>query len=344
MKKQLTIKVIILSIMHLIVDGICAYTVINDLYNTTNSLTIILVFIGYNGLAFLTQPLVGILIDKKQKEKLFLNISLVILILGALLPINWIIRTCLIGMGNSIFHVVGGKYTVKLTKEKLTPLGLFVSLGAIGIVLGTYIYQKELLAIFVVGLALFSIILLFIKDEEKLIQKEPLPSLKDIDVTSIMLIAIVVLIRAIMGKVALPLFKTNYEILIWIGVMVSLGKIIGGILADLFGIKITTIVTLTLSLIGYFFFRDNLYMYMISTVLFNTTMPITLFLSNKCLPNREGFSFGILAFMLFPGYLLGELYLKLNLSFIPLLLVSVVLSIMIILHILKKKKTKGIVA
>ena len=105
------------------------------------------------------------------------------------------------------------------------------------------------------------------------------------------------------------------------------------VIKNKFGIKYVTIVTLVLSLIGYFFFRNNIVIYIMSTILFNTTMPITLYLSNKCLKNRYGLSFGLLAFTLFPGYLLGSLYLMLDLSIYPLIAISIVSSILIILYV-----------
>lgn len=345
MNNKLLIKVILLSVLHLAVDGICAYVIMQDAYCKQSNEIIILVFILYNGLAFLTQPFVGMFLDKKHLEKTSLLLSYIFIILGAIIPFHFIIRITLLGLGNSIFHVVGGKYTVKLTNKKLTFLGLFVAFGATGLAVGTYAKYGEsiVLDIFLTLVIVLGSITLLLKTEEKEEYKKESEALSKEDIINISLIAVVVLIRAIMGKVCLPKFNTTITILIVISICISLGKVIGGILSDLIGIRLTTIITLSLSLIGYFFFRDNLYIYLIATILFNTTMPITLFLANTTLKKREGLSFGILAFMLFPGFLIGELFNKINISFVPILVISVVLSMAIILNIYKKYKNKGLI-
>ena len=327
------IRIYILSILHLLVDGLCAYTVVNKLYLNDDYLVVTLVFVLYNTLAFCFQPLIGLLIDKYKKEKMFLNISLIVLVLASTINTHWLIVVILLGLANSIFHVVGGIYVVNHNEEKMTFLGLFVSLGAIGIALGTNLSNKLTLIIMLILAFILTIIINIIKFDQ-IVKKEKEPLNKK-HIKYICLILIVVLIRAIMGSACKPLVDTTLIDVISISIGVALGKILGGVLSDKFGIKYVTIFTLMLSLIGYFFFRDNIVIYIISTILFNTTMPITLYLSNKCLKNRYGLSFGLLAFTLFPGYLLGSLYLMLELSIYPLICISILSSIIIILYVRK---------
>jgi hypothetical protein len=56
-----------------------------------------------------------------------------------------------------------------------------------------------------------------------------------------------------------------------------------------------------------FFFIGDSYepMLMTGVFLINCTMPITLYLTNLLLPNREGLAFGLLAAALLPGYLMA---------------------------------------
>lgn len=343
---QLKIKVIILSILHLLVDGICAYTVFNKLYPFANEIISIVIFLGYNILAFVTQPFVGMVLDKFNIKKKALSISLVMLIIGAIINFPWYISLILIGCANSIFHVVGGKYTVELSDKKLSYLGLFVSLGATGLAIGTNLWQEIVLQIFVILTIVLGVICHLLKDYEQKefgnINKTKIDikvklNLKEVAII-VILLSIIVGLRSMIGLVSIPLFTTTLISVIGIGIATSFGKILGGILADTIGIKWTVLITLPLSLIGFSLFRDNLIIYIISIILFNTTMPITLFLSNKMLPNKEGLSFGILAASLFPGYLFGNLYTYLDLSYIPLLCASILLSIIIILYSYKKVK------
>lgn len=327
------IKILILSILHLLVDGLCAYTVVNKLYLNDNYLVVTLVFVFYNVLAFCFQPLIGLLIDKLKKEKMFLNISLVLLVVASIINTHWLVIVILLGIANSIFHVVGGIYVVSFNEKKMTFLGVFVSLGAIGIALGTNLVNPITLYIMLILTFILGFIINILKIEKNAINDNITYNIDKRNIKYICLLLIVVLIRAIMGSACKPEFDTTLISVISISIGVALGKILGGILSDKFGIKYVTIVTLLLSLIGYFFFRNNVVIYIISTILFNTTMPITLYLSNKCLKNRFGLSFGLLAFTLFPGYLLGSLYLMLELSLYPLIAISIVSSILIILYV-----------
>lgn len=341
--KALKPKVYLLSFLHFFVDGICAYTIFNRLYVTESYTVIILVFVIYNTLAFMTQPFFGMIIDAVGKEKLWLNASLILLLLGAIIPLYTWISLFLIGIANSMFHVVGGKYTVYLSKDKSAYLGLFVALGASGLAIGTYIYTPFLLPLFVSITAILGLICLLLKDEHSDRPKQhTMPQLLGTEKRYVFVLSLAVTIRAIIGKAAPPLFEPTTFLLVGIGISSTLGKMIGGILADRIGIRLTVWITLPLSLIGYLFFREHAVIYLLSTLLFNTTMPITLFLSNQNMKQREGLSFGILAFTLFPGYLLGDLYHYLKLPMVPLLFVCIGLTITIILVIDRKMRKRKI--
>lgn len=329
------VGIYILSILHLLVDGLCAYTVFNKLYLYDSFIITTIVFILYNILAFSLQPFVGLLIDKYHHEKVLLNISLIILILASIVNLPWFIITIMLGVSNSIFHVVGGIYTVKYNIHKMTYLGLFVALGATGLALGTNISNFIMFVIMLILTFILGFIINFIKFESNI--NKNLRPIKKENVKYLLLLSIVVLIRAIMGSACKPSVEVTLIELISISIGISLGKIFGGILSDKIGIKYTTIITLTMSLIGYFFFRNNLVIYIISTILFNTTMPITLYLSNNLLEDHYGLSFGTLAFMLYPGYLLGSLYTMLNLSIYPLICISIILSMIVILYVNNKQ-------
>ncbi len=328
------IGIYILSILHLLVDGLCAYTIFNKLYISDSLVVVTVVFILYNVLAFCFQPLIGFLIDKYHHEKMLLNISLILLILASIINLPWVIITILLGISNSIFHVVGGIYTVNYNKNKLTYLGLFVAFGATGLAIGTNIPNYLIFLIMLILTFILGFIMNFIKMDIS-INKEPI-NMNKVKFKYLLLLILVVVIRAIMGSACKPSLNLTLIEVISISIGITLGKILGGVLSDKIGIKNTTIITLIISMIGYFFFKDNLIIYIISTILFNTTMPITLYLTNKILKNHYGLSFGILAFILYPGYLLGSLYTMLELSIYPLICISIVLSILVILYINQK--------
>ena len=146
------------------------------------------------------------------------------LVVGSAFPLSRYLSLFLIGIGNAMFHIVGGKYCIYLSCDKLAYLGLFVSHGACGLALGTYLYKSIVLKIFVVLTLILGSICHFLKDE--IIIVEPKPSFKKADkkkMKCIMLLILAATIRAIMGKTTTPLFEATPNVLIVIALFASLG-------------------------------------------------------------------------------------------------------------------------
>ena len=118
------------SLAHLLVDGLCASTVLGPLGGSGELASLILL---YNTLAFSTQCLVGIAADRLRKHSLFAVASLLAVAAGAVLPLPAILRVCVLGLGNSVFHVAAGARTLERSGGKAGPLGLFVAPGAVGL-------------------------------------------------------------------------------------------------------------------------------------------------------------------------------------------------------------------
>ena len=83
---------------------------------------------------------------------------------------------------------------------------------------------------------------------------------------------------------------------------VILGKVAGGFAAAGAGIGRTVVVSLLLSSLCYMF-SQNMVAGVLALFLFNMTMPITLYLLVQKLKGLAGFSFGVLTFGLFLGFL-----------------------------------------
>ena len=158
------ISLVIYTILHLLTDGICAHAVVNYLYANNSNSTIIIFFL-YNFIALCTQPILGLIVDKFQKKEIIYEslaaISIILVIIGSFLTNNWIISTMMMGFGNGLLYVVGGKETVHRSNNKLLPLSLYVSFGAMGVFLGTNITNIIILHIFRL-LSVICVIVLFI--------------------------------------------------------------------------------------------------------------------------------------------------------------------------------------
>ena len=128
------------ALLHFLVDGLC----ICCLYlATVGKMDIVTTYVTYNVLAFLTQPLTGWWADWMRQRHWMLLGSVLLLTLGVaacqLSTINeqFIMPTAvLLGIGNSLFHVWGGKQVAVNTGNDIRALGVFVSTGAFGLAVG----------------------------------------------------------------------------------------------------------------------------------------------------------------------------------------------------------------
>ena len=304
-----TLATILFTCLHFLVDGICALVIFSTLYDDDPTKALI-IFLTYNIIAFCTQPFVGLLIDKyKNKERLFLVIAIISIILGVIFKFQYIISVILLGVGNSFFHVSGGKYVISKTNNNIVYLGVFVSTGALGLVIGTNIHNLAIWITFISLDVIITLILLLSKDYEV----EDKPVLNDIKLSQdwflvlILLIVVVVLIRSFVGKIIPLEFEKPLWVLIMIGAASMLGKALGGVIAKFIGINKTIIITMVLSAILLIFFNSYLYLALLGILLFNCSMPLTLYLINDLLKKKEGFAFGLLAAFLVPGYIFGML-------------------------------------
>ena len=89
----------------------------------------------------------------------------------------------------------------------------------------------------------------------------------------------------------------------WVAVgAVVLGKAVGGFAADRFGARTSAFVSLGISA-ALFFLSQLPLAGTLALLCFNITMPITLWALAQAMPQRKGFSFGLLTFALFLGFL-----------------------------------------
>jgi FSR family fosmidomycin resistance protein-like MFS transporter len=300
---SLKTKLFLYSLLHLVVDGLCSYLIFAKLY-PNNSDSALLVFILYNVLAFVTQAPVGIVIDKYNKPKIFLIISILCIIFGYILNSAVVLATVFIGVGNSFFHVCGGKYISEKSNNDIAYVGVFVSTGAVGLVLGQRLCNSvSVFVVFFSFLLIGSLILIYIKDEEYIAIKKTVNVNGEIGI--FLAIISVVMIRSFVGKIASGEFEITLFYGILIAVATALGKTCGGIVSKIIGINKTAIISMTIAAFCLTLGRGVAIIYIIGVFAFNFSMPITLYFANELLRGREGFAFGSLAAFLIPGYFIA---------------------------------------
>ena len=308
----------LLTLLHAAVDGLCACTVfmLTPLMDVSESM---MLFVAYNCLAFLTQPFVGIYLDHRSSSILQLVTSIGLLSGGALLTIinatttlaiSPFIIVTLVGMGNSVFHVYGGKFVTDHTGNDIRHLGIFVSSGALGLTLGGQ--NASITGLSVIALILVVATCLFVLGNRT---KESTDSTKTLDCDKptshqwlFCFILLVVFFRSFLGNMIPSDAGKDLPFFAMLGMPLAvLGKASGGFLAKRFGLWTTLTTVLLLACIcflcGYYHA-----LFLLGMVLFiNLSMPLTLHLANKLFPRQEGFAFGMLAAMLAPGVGLGLL-------------------------------------
>lgn len=316
-----TYKLSLYSILHFLVDLVCCYTVIrivflsNDLF-----LNSILITVCYNFSAFALQAPIGLIVDYFDKTKLFQIFSFIVLMLGLFLSEepNFMVLSCvLMGVGNSLFHVSFGVDILNEKTKKSSYLGIFISTGALGVSLGTFLATNNLnLYLVFMVLLLLSLLLLsyMYKYSEPLNHTEcniSFSVLNENKVVILILMFIVVLRSYMGGKIGvsfgLDAILAPIFVIIINTLPLVLGKAFGGVLADKYGFKNTILYSLVISAIfsGLYGFTGNMFCAIITIFTFNMTMPITLYLIKEVISCSKGFAFGLLTFSLYIGYLVN---------------------------------------
>ncbi len=287
---------------HFCVDASCAAVVIGA---TQNVLSAIKFFILYNFLAFCFQPLAGILLDKfkKLQPKQYIIFSFVLLLLGFVPELNIWLRVGLVGIGNCLFHIGAGTVILTTSKDKMAPLGIFVSSGAVGLLMGTML-AYNLTCHLVLALSLLALILLNLDLPPKVLPK----SSKSIQGWIAFLLCLCIAIRSFMGFMPLTQFEKTPLILWMITFGVFMGKSLGGILCDKWGIQKVVCISTAFVLVLFLFSFRNPYLWTIVQMIVNLSMPITLYLMYKSMPKLPAFSFGLAASFLVVGLLATFLF------------------------------------
>lgn len=303
------------ALLHFLVDGLCLcclYLLVSP-FNLQDFLG---VFILYNVLAFLTQPITGLWADRMKDKHWMLLMSVVLLALAVLAMSFHSSFSCylvpvLAGMGNSLFHVWGGKQVVLRAGNDMRALGLFVSTGAFGLAVSMVYSSMSLLYAFLLAISMLAVwyVKLEISDEGLEITGRPTPnpSQGEGKVFLLFLIIVFVVFRSFMGESFSSTIVKNDMIVLLIGLTAMLGKMAGGWLACRLGVVWMMAAVLTVALLCLLCRSSEMYVMLTGLFAINCTMPVTLYWANNLLKGREGLAFGILAAALIPGYLLTTL-------------------------------------
>ncbi len=291
----MTRRLAIYAAAHFQVDLGCALLMLGRVCPAADAAVCILL---YNACAFALQMPIGLLADRFGGCRWFAAGGCALTVLAWLLPAGTGAAVCA-GVGNACFHVGGGLDTLHAS-ERAGPLGLFVSPGAFGIYLGGRYADVAARWAWPVCAALLLAALaaaLWCKGPE--VPPPELPAERGVWRAAACLLAVVVL-RSHLGLAAGLPWKADWGF--WAVAALAAGKAAGGLLADRFGAEQTAAASLGLAALCYLG-AGRAGSGLAALFLFNMTMPLTLWAVARLLPGLRGFSFGLLTFGLFLGFL-----------------------------------------
>lgn len=312
-KKQQFLAVSYATILHCLVDFCCIYLMMQQVFPVcwmTSMSSWLLYTLLYNFIAFAGQLPIGIIGDWLQRNMNLIAVGLLLLLIaygGALLGFPLLCIVILLGIGNACFHVGGGRAAMEWKENVCQPVGIFVATGAFGVFGGKWISRNGMNwivpMIVVLSVALLVQLLFCWHTEERTRPKQEFSIQPAHGSWSLLLsfcCIFVVVLRSFAGSVMHFLWAREW-LALFLTIAIVLGKAVGGILADRFGIRPTIIGSLTACALLFLVSDRFAICGLLAVFLFNMTMPITLSLLGMQFPHAKGMAFGALTFALFVG-------------------------------------------
>lgn len=300
-----TFSLLAYTFSHYAVDFACFWILFGSFsFSASSAEEIAVGFIIYNFIAFGLQMLIGAYCDEHRS---FPAASLGCLLVFAAVMISvfspWT-ALFVTAFGNAFFHVGGGIDSLVNSGGKLYRGGVFVSAGAVGVVMGTLVGGKTGFSDFnpinllePAGLTLVCAVLCYLA--QKYCKTNGDTEIKGVanEKSAVLLVIILALVSVVIrsfGGTVIPMeWKTGPQIGLYAGYAAFLGKFIGGFAADIFGAKRAGAASLLLSLPFLILGRSDPIVSIIGIVLFNMTMPITLGIIAEKMPKNPGIAFGL---------------------------------------------------
>ena len=290
--------------IHFVVEVVCFYY----LSKVSNSPIVWIVPFLYDAFAFVPQSIMGYISDKYPKLKMsYLGMALLFIgvFLMSFFSVNKFILLFFITIGNAFVHVGGAENTLRNSKGKLSHSAIFVSGGSFGVITGRLLAKTMMPTWILLILILTAIPFIlyadtFSKKENNCdkfnyVKKSINPSIV------IILAVLVVIVRGYMGYGLPTTWNKSTLQTVYLFCIMGLGKALGGILSDIFGIRKVAILS-TLLAIPFLIIGDNLMIIsLIGVMFFSMTMSITLGILVSILKKTPGLAFGLTTIGLFLG-------------------------------------------
>ena len=333
--------------LHFLVDGLCVcclYQVVGK-----DSIEALLpVFLTYNIFAFLTQPLTGMLADRLRPLDALLAAAMSLLAVGvmltaltAVLPLGvnvvMLAVSATLGMGNSLFHVWGGKAVAVGSGNDVRSLGVFVSTGAMGLAVGVVCHGWALLFALLLAMTLLA---LFVLRRPTVSTARRYHALMGTSSAWLVVVAVMVFValRSLSAEMCSSRLSVQGMTVLAVAGVAMLGKMGGGWIAHWTG-TVRALVMMALGAWVCLWNGSSMTLLLAGLFLVNATMSVTLYWANRALCGCEGLAFGLLAASLMPGYLLANGG-GTNLTGLLVMLVPTIVIELLVLWLLNERRPK----
>ena len=289
------------SIAHFLVDALCITTLFSA---GAEGDSLLLAILLYNTLAFSTQCVVGLILDRFGPCKAWELGAFALVILGFALPLPFLAQITLVGLGNSLFHVAAGIVTMERSGGKAWQLGVFVAPGAFGVTLGT-LYPRFGWVLAAAMLVCGVVIGARREEEVAFPAAKTAPATDRFPLAPVLLLTCAVAVRALGGvAVSFPWKQTAFHAFL-MTFFVFAGKTAGGFVCDKLGERRSAWISVPLAAVCIAFFSASMPLSLLGQLLLNLTMPVTLWLLYRLMPQAPGLAFGLAASALWPGTIAG---------------------------------------
>ena len=293
---------------HFAVDFACALTVVSlsALWRLADGDYYPMV-IGYNLVAFGSQPFWGWLVDRSGRGRGGVTAGLFLTAIGvAAAGLQPVAAVLLLGCGNALFHVGAGSLVYLAAPGKAAGPGLFVAPGGVGLLAGIMIGLRGPVSL----LWLPPLLCLFALALQRLLPEAPGASIPSggerptgtLIFPAVLLPFLVVVALRSFGGFALPVpWKGTSDGVLFLALAAFAGKASGGFLADRFGWRPFCGSMLILAAALGFGFRASLPAACAALYCLQTTTGVTLAGVQTLFPGRHAFAFGLPCIALLAG-------------------------------------------
>lgn len=288
------------SLSHFWVDLSCAFLVFRTMAGAPAfSLCLLL----YNFCAFALQMPLGLLAGQWNRNGLTAGGGCLLAALAFLIP-QPVPAAVTAGVGNALFHLGGGMDVLNSSGRRASSLGVFISPGALGLSIGAAWGRGASPALWLAPAGLLALGMAVVWMD----RQRPAPRNAPLDVSApngygvLLPLFLVVVLRSYMGmNQSFPWSREGSWALL-LTLALALGKTAGGFAMDALGPRRSSLWSLVAAGVLYLFSALPL-PGALAVFFFNMTMPVTLWAAAQAMPGAKGFSFGLLTFALFLGFL-----------------------------------------